>query len=380
MKLEDLKTEIRKYYYMEDDSIIDVSLACMIANRLKIGDPFWLIIIGASSGGKTQILKPLSMTDPGFIHKVDDITENTFLSGANLAGGGTASLLDKIGPQGMITISDLTVLFSRDQESRNAVLSQFRMLYDGEMVKRVGNRPEPLVWEGYLGMIAGSTPSIYSHFEEVSDMGERFMFYRMKEYDPYKATHLALTRKMNVKELNQKMSELYHEYIVDIVTANKDKPLPELSEDQINHITRLAVVAERIRTTVKTTKYGAIKEIERIPVQAYPMRTAIQLTTAARAIAMMRGGELSDDDMKIIDWMGISLTNEEKRRILYTLAKAEGSMETAEVASEIGLSTGVTNIYLQNLAATDVIQRFSGDGNALSWMLKDEETIRLFTQ
>ena len=60
MKLADLKKEIQQYQYMEDTSIVDVSIASIIANRLKFGDPVWLMIIGASSGGKSQILRPLS--------------------------------------------------------------------------------------------------------------------------------------------------------------------------------------------------------------------------------------------------------------------------------------------------------------------------------
>jgi ABC-type polar amino acid transport system ATPase subunit len=74
MKLEDLKKEIEKYQYFEDTTIIDVSLAAILATRLKIGDPVWMIIIGPSSGGKSQILRPLSLTDPKFLHRVDDLT------------------------------------------------------------------------------------------------------------------------------------------------------------------------------------------------------------------------------------------------------------------------------------------------------------------
>ncbi len=208
MKLAELKKEIEQYQYFEDTDIIDVSLASIIATRLKLGDPIWLIIIGPSSGGKSQILRPLALTDPKFLHRLDDLTENTFLSGANIGGGGNASLLDRIGSKGMLVMSDLTVLFSKNKESRSAILSQFRMLYDGEMVKYSGNKDKPIMWKGYLGVIAGSTPSIYSHFEEVSDMGERFIYYRMKDYDPENATRLSMKRTLYGKELDEKLSGL----------------------------------------------------------------------------------------------------------------------------------------------------------------------------
>ena len=206
MKLHELKTEVQKYQYFEDTKIIDVSLASILATRMKLGDPVWLVIIGASSGGKSQILRPLSLTDGKFIHRVDDLTENTFLSGAKVSKGEeNPSLLKKIGDHGLLVISDLTVLFSKSAESRATILSQFRMLYDGEMIKYSGNSAKPIEWRGHLGVIAGSTPSLYRNFEEVADMGERFIYYRMKEYDGHKATKLALERKIFGKELDEKL-------------------------------------------------------------------------------------------------------------------------------------------------------------------------------
>ena len=162
MKLHDLKQEIEKYQYFEDTNIIDVALASIIATRMKLGEPVWLVIIGPSSGGKSQILRPLALTDPKFLHRIDDLTENTFLSGMKMGGDKDAALLKRIGSSGILVMSDLTVLFSKAKEARATILSQFRMIYDGEMVKFSGTSDKAIVWKGYLGIIAGSTPSIYA--------------------------------------------------------------------------------------------------------------------------------------------------------------------------------------------------------------------------
>jgi len=76
------------------------------------------------------------------------------------------------------------------------------MVYDGKMTKYSGNNPEPITWEGYVGVLAGSTPSVYGHFEKVADMGERFIYYRMKEFDQKKAMTLAMERTVYGKELD----------------------------------------------------------------------------------------------------------------------------------------------------------------------------------
>jgi hypothetical protein len=383
MKLADLKKEIEQYQYFEDTSIIDISIASIIANRLSIGNPIWLVIIGPSSGGKSQILRPLSLTDPKFLHRIDDLTENTFLSGTNLGKGkGEPSLLLRIGAKGMLVISDLTVLFSKNSEAKATILSQFRMLYDGEMTKFSGTSAKPITWKGRLGVIAGSTPSIYHNFEEVADMGERFVFYRMKDYNAEKATRISMARKLYDKDLDDKLSGLYNEYIKDVLVNNKSELV--LSEEAQERILSIASLAEKIRTTTHTTWKGDV--IDRIPVPAYPMRTALQLSAIAKGMLIIRNHEdgsehLTDKDLQAVEWCGYSLANEEKRSCLRMLAKIKfgDAIKTQTVADEVGLATTIIGNILQNLASVGVVVRFGDGTGSLTWRIKNQseyDTIR----
>lgn len=375
-KLKKLKEEVQKYQYFENTDIIDISIASVVATRLKLGDPIWLIIIGPSSGGKSQLVRPISLTDPLFIHRVDDITENTFLSAA---AGGDKSLLNRIGEHGMIVISDLTVIFSKSSESRATILSQFRMIYDGEMIKHSGNKDEPTAWKGYMGILAASTPSIYAGFEEAADMGERFIFYRMKPFNADKATKVSMNRGVYGRQLDQELSELYKQYIYEAVTfyLSIGRPPIELSEECNNRILVLANFAERIRTVQHTDWRGTAN---RIPVPAMPMRVALQLTTMAKALAVITiyenqggNGGLSDEQITMIEWCGYSLANEEKRACLKVLAKNnfEYTLNTSTIADHVGLSTEIIRTSLQNLAAVGVLER-TGIGDALHWKFKNE--------
>lgn len=378
MKLSDLKTEIQKYQYLEDTNIIDVSVASIIANRLKLSDPVWLIIIGASSGGKSQIIRPISLSDGAFIHKVDDITENTFLSGAKTKGGGNTSLLLRpggVGNFGIISISDLTILLSKSGDARGVIMSQFRALFDGEMTKHSGSMDKPLHWEGYLGVIAGSTPSVYTKFEEFSDLGERFIYYRMKEFDGRSATRLALSRKITGQELNKILADKYGEYMEHVVKEYADKEIPDLSDNVMERLTNISSFAENVRTSV--TKDFQQNHITRIPVPAYPMRVALQLVAIARALSIMKHNEcgsyeLEEPELSILDWVGYSLANEEKRACLKILASIEfgASLSTQSIADIIGLDTSVVGSFLQNLSAVGIIQR-SALG-ALLWTFKNK--------
>lgn len=384
MKLADLEKEIQKYQYFEDTGVIRVVVASMLSNRLKISKPTWLVLIGASSGGKSQIIRPMAQSDTKFIHQLDDITENTFLSGGKAKGGGNTSLLlreDGIGTHGVISISDLTILLSKSSDARASILSQFRALYDGEMTKYVGNSKNPLHWKGYLGIIAGSTPSLYRIFEEYSDLGERFIYYRMRDFNAKSATKLALSRKLPEKEMNQILADNYGNYIKDLVLSYADKEIPELSEEIQDKIINIASFSETVRTPVQYD--WKQEEVTRIPVVAYPMRIALQMSGIAKALSVMRHNEsgsfdLLPEDIRVIEWIGYSLANEEKRACLKILAQSDYNypISTQTIADEVGLNTNIVRTFLQNLSAVGILKR-TGLGDSLAWGFKEEEFYKL---
>lgn len=379
MTLTELKQSISEYQYIEHDEVIDFSCAMIIANILKLGDPFWGIIIGASSGGKSQILRPFVMVNPKIIHRVDDLTENTLLSGMKVGKDmPDPSLLTRIGQKGILIISDITVLFSKNKESRAAILSQFRMVYDGELTKYIGTTGQPLTWKGYIGVIAAGTTSTYERLEEVSEMGERFMCWRLRDYDAKKATTLAMGRKIFGAELDNIIGEFYRDYIKDTVEYWDNLGAPEIViPDHIKAcIMRIALFAEDARTMAPMDFMK--REIIRHPVPAMPMRTSLQLTALAKALYIMRKGELGNIDERIINWCGYSLINEEKRAILRVVASVEydHDIRTQTVADKIGLATSVVGHILQNLAAVKVLTR-TGDVSGLRWRFRNVEDWKL---
>lgn len=385
MTLEELKERVRKYIYLEDEAMLEVFLAANIANRLKLGNPVWLLLVGPSSSGKTQLIRPLALSDERFIHSVDELTENTFLSGAQGKVGEEMSLLKRIGSHGILAISDLTVLFSMNSETLHAILGKLRAIYDGELSKSTGNKSQIVKWKGYLGVIGASTPSIYAGFEQVSDMGERFLCYRMHPYNETEAAWLALTRGKHGREMDEDIAEVFREYIKKTVTlaGSDESPLGRadrivLTDDIKRELIRYALFAERLRTQTAIDRFT--KDIERIPIPAMPARTVQQLSCIAKALFIMKG-ELSEKDMHTLAWIGWSLANEEKRAVLGIIAKYITTVTETTIANTLGLETHVTRSILQSLAASGVIKREKKDKNMqFDWSLQLEpELVRLFT-
>lgn len=384
MKFVELKEEVNKYFYTEDEGLLMIPISQVCATRLQLGDPIWLSIIGPSSSGKSQILRPLAMTDPKFLHSLDDITENSFMSGArSKKGEKDMSLLKRIGKLGILVISDLTVIFSKGSDAKGSILSQFRMIHDGNFNKTSGTSNEIIHWDGSLGMLSGCTPAIYQFVEDMAMMGERMIYYSMHQYDVEKSTRLALNRKIFGKEVDKKLSDLYGEYIKSVVLFCKDKELPSLDGSPLfERILNSAMFAATLRTPILYDKFE--KAVTHIPVPEYPTRVALELMNLAKGLMCMQyhdtngeSWELPENMIRHIEWCSYSLANPEKRACLRFLAELDFNVyaKNQTIADKIGLNTTVIGRVLQNLASIGILQRSGSDGS-LSWTIKDEKVWR----
>lgn len=379
MKLSTLKKRMREHLYMEDEDILDVIMAASITNVMKLGQPVWLVIIGAPSSGKTQYIAPLEFAQPAgkkIIHEVTDITPNTFLSGSLTSKDKSfePSLLKRIGGHGILLFPDLTALFSKETQTLHEILGQLRHIYDGHLTKLTGNQ-EPITWKGNLGIIGASTASLYRHFEEIADMGERFMYYRMKPYDVDKAVDKSLSRELYGQALDEHIGTLYAEYIQNVIQGHT---APAVFTDEDNKkIKEMAKLAAVIRTSVHTN--DRTNEVDRIPEPEMPMRTALQLRGLALGMCIMNESEngsptLTEKNFRALEWCAFSLANDERRKTLQALSEYPAGCTSAAIATTLGLPTNSTSQYLQQLAALRVCRRVKGStDNADVWIMDDED-------
>jgi len=334
-------------------------------------------VVGASSSGKTQVLMPLDNAQAEgkkTIHKVTDLTPNTFLSGARTKEY-DPSLLTRIGDDpGMLLFPDLTSLFSKDPQVLQEVLGQLRHIYDGYLVKHTGNGP-PIEWNGSLGILAASTPSIYRHFEGMADMGERFLYYRMKPFDKNQALDVAMTRKLSGKALDTAIGELYREYLTDV--ASNVETVPNLHSDDVRAISEMAKIASVIRTPVSVDRYSGL--VDRIPEAEMPMRTALQLRTLAKGLAIMNMREhgtsrLTTANLRALEWCAFSLANDERRATLKTLATYLRGATASAIGQSMKLPTKTAERVLEQLNALGLVTLTSAGGVDL-WSLVEETLV-----
>jgi len=375
MTLKELKAKLKQYLYIEDGGVVDIVLASALANIKVVDHPVWLVVVGAPSSGKTQVLIPLDHAQPSgdkTIHKVTDLTPNTFLSGAKTKDY-DPSLLTRIGENpGILLFPDLTSLFSKDTQVLQEVLGQLRHIYDGYLVKHTGNGL-PLEWNGRLGILAASTASIYKHFEDMADMGERFLYYRMKPFDKDKAMETAMHRKLSGKSLDAAIGGLYHDYITAV--ASGVTTIPTMHEEDNHAISEMAKIAAVIRTPVSIDKFSGL--VDRIPESEMPMRTGLQLRTLATGMMIMNMHEhgtsrLTDENLCALEWCAFSLASDERRATLKTLATYAQGATASSIGQTMKLPTKTAERGLDQLHALGLVTKTSS-GNLEMWRLVDDK-------
>jgi hypothetical protein len=142
-----------------------------------MGDPVWMMIIGPSSDGKSEMLRAYNQDgEPN----IDDLSEHTFVSGYRSTATNNELQFAEVLANHIWYIYDLSIMMSKPFEERSTIFSDMRMIYDGRLHKRFGNKYEADIPTPNNTLICGSTPVIDRTILEDQLMGTRFITWRTK--------------------------------------------------------------------------------------------------------------------------------------------------------------------------------------------------------
>ena len=131
---------MRKHLLLDDYTVVDIILAVVIANLFKT-DPLWMLIIGASSTAKTELLAALDGLPMMFF--ISDLTTNTLVSGKK-----DASLLPRLTDK-IICMKDFTTILSKRPDDLKIIMGHLREVYDQKFTKSYGMRPQQRRYKAY---------------------------------------------------------------------------------------------------------------------------------------------------------------------------------------------------------------------------------------
>jgi hypothetical protein len=380
--LKNLETELKKVYLINDSHIAKVLLA-LVVSQFTSSDPIWTVIVAPSGGGKSEFINMLSdfkWTKPGpnepeqVVTPISTLTSRTFVSGFKTAGK-DPSLLTKIS-RGIITIKDMTSLLSEHKDDKAVIMAQLREIYDGKYNKKFGTGEE-VNWEGKITVITGATYAIHSMRRQYVAMGERFLFYNLIQPDREKAAEKTMKNQEDGKmtEHRKNFAQLFNALAVDVLEKTIPLGIPKMDNKTRKDMISLAELSTRARSDVERNWGSPQQEITDVHPPEMPTRFAGQLQALVQSLKTVNyyeigKFELLESDKTILNKMSLDSVTKMRRIIMQELSKYD-TIETAGLATKLGLPTSSVRRYLEDLTALEVANREKGSGpRGDRWQIK----------
>ena len=368
-QLQKIKEEFKKIYLLEDDSVIDLICADYISFRTA-ADPVWLVIIGPSSGCKSEIVNTLSTCK--YVHCISTLTANTLVSGAKLGQGKPASLLHKLSPDtdkeqsGVLVFKDFTSLLSEQEQAQKVIMAQLREIYDGKYVKEMGTG-HSIKWEGKVTVIAAATYKMHKMRQQYAAMGERFIMYELNQPDPLLASERGMSNQeegiMTAARTNlAEMMKIYLDEQIEIPTE-----LPKITKEVRDKVIKLAEMATRVRSDVIRDWRSMNKEITGVYPPEMPIRFASCLQNIAIGLVILNYNEtgkmeLPEKYARILFKLSLDSLPPERRKAMQELSRYT-VLETKGLGLKLNRPSSSLRRDVEDLVALEVAEREKGSGS-----------------
>lgn len=348
---EDVYKVYNKWLEMKNNDVIDILYGCLIANRLP-GDPVWLMLVGASSGGKSELL--MSFDKVLNVYPKDKITSHTLISGSTFAGGGDPSLIPRLN-QKILIIKDFTNLLSLNQQQRDEIFGQLRCAYDGKTSHDFGNGLTRMYYSKF-GVMLGTTPAIDIFTEGYTALGERFLRWVMPTVHSLEDKRKIARKASENVTKEEEMREDLLKIAADTLRYDYKKA-PTISEKIEDRIFCLAEWTANMRGTVVRDKFS--KEILYHPFQELCLRLVKQYKKQLLGTGMFRGvTDITDTEYKLIRHIAVSTVPTKLKefvRIMYT--RKQNSWTVRDLSNAVKLPVGTCERTVEDLRLLDILDK-----------------------
>lgn len=268
-------TEWIGYWYQDADfDALRIALCATVTHYYPQEKPLWLLIIGNSGSGKTELVIQ-ALKDLPETHVISKLTPSCFLS-AREKGGRKNSLLFRHGDSQIWLFKDFTTFVSMRQDARTEVAAQLREIWDGEMISETGSG-DSLEWHGKVTSIAVATPEFEHHWGALRGLGERFTTVRWRTGNAMAAMDKSRAQPGNEDLIRETIKKYVMELFVNRRTDTRTMP----SNQWMKRIDYLALVVAKLRTNIpRDTDSG--RSVSYIPEPEFPMRISLALSQIVR--------------------------------------------------------------------------------------------------
>ena len=242
--MDEVHRTFENWMILESTDALDILAGTVIGTRLD-GPPLFLVLLGASGSGKSEMVEALS--DVKDVYPLSDMTPQTLLSGKMMEEGSLLLKLPKDRPT-IFTFKDFAPILSGRHEDRRKIMSQLREIYDGSTKKAFGGT-KPKVWKGKVSLIAASTGVYDEISQDMAFFGERYLIFRPLEAD---RGQIACKASRSTKEAEAMKTELKRAF--KLLDSLKPREIP-VSTEVGAYTAMLADFTSRLRSPVYRDGY-----------------------------------------------------------------------------------------------------------------------------
>lgn len=345
----DVESFLKANFLNPDIPAAKVIYAIVASHRINKHAPSWLLPIAPPGSMKTELLKSVEGL-PG-VHLIDEVTENTFISGELDRPGhnrtAPASLLHRIGNDGIIIVPDFSTILEMSSDKRGKILSQLRRIYDGQLRREFGTSEhlDEREWKGRITLLAGTTPEVDRYYSVLGALGDRFVQLRWSRAGGHEAALKAIEQNLEVAvELRRRV----HKFLLPIL-ARPNVAAPEVSTDLLIRLAHFSDFIVHARAHVPRS-YGA-KEIDGIPQIESNTRLPQELVQIGRGWASLMGRDrITEEDFELIVRAGWDTIPPVRRIILVGLAQGKKPYS-------LGLADSAVVRQLEDLEAIGLVEK-----------------------
>ncbi len=340
---------VQSYLHLDDTDALLAAMATAVSTADADRDPLWLMIVGPSSGSKSENIRMLEGVADS---KQSDLTLAGLLTQRPKAE--PSGLLPKLGNgcNAFVTVSDMSSLLNRgggkmSGQATVGVFEALRDIYDGYFSRQMDQVETQ--WTGRLTLLAAVTPVIDQMRAHADALGTRWVYYRLGAVDPEQRNAVA-QMVSGRKDLRQHRADAARE-VASIVTAARGRVggvlLPTAIHEVVQHGADLAAYGR----VVVPRDYRGFSD--GIPHWEEPGRLTGQLDVMARSLVALGIGEGAVQ--RIIRHSALSTMPQEMRLTLEQLVDGEWA-STKAVADSAHIDRIVCRRALEGWAATGVAE------------------------
>lgn len=362
--LEEVYDAYREHYHIQDFRKIDL----LLSSILSVDTPdknAWIIFVGASGVGKSMMTNPLKYIEypetQEVAHLVSDLTTNTIVSGQ---GGQETDLAPKLDNK-IMYVPDFSTVVGKRSEDQREIFSQLRNLYDGIAKKETGSHGENPSYQVDVSFIGNVTPAIYKKNLIHQDMGTRFLYYEINDFQEQEVLQKIWEESdKGEEEKSKEIAEVIEKFIYEA----DNREIKEVPKEVKNEIEKVAKWTSKMRASGEFDRYN--NELKGTITPEKPTRILKQFKKIYTHLKKLKADYPTERALSIIQKIGASNIDPDKRQIYIEIDSTDRGVELTDLVDRMGIGRKAIKrrlLEMQNVGIVKTEIDYDADSNRLSY-------------